>query len=115
MFMSNKHPNSLDGWRQMSIIKLRHAVFGYGTGVEDEKYFRDQLFALVIGRREPCDNFKEFLWQIAYERNDAGLTCKYLHFNEWRQRLSVDWAFQAWAEKVLAEIESKCKQFYADL
>lgn len=96
----------LDVFRGLSTQTLARRVFTKQSSRADEIYFRQQLFDLVCGRREYCDTFTEFLWKIIYERSEGGSKANYLYFNERAQRLYVDWEFQAWAEKALAEIET---------
>jgi hypothetical protein len=101
---------SLDEYREFSVRQLANRVFVYDSSTADEKFFRQGIYELIIGQRPHEHTYREFLWKLIYERSNSGRTSKYLHFNDWTQRLSVDWAFQAWAEKVCDEIECRLKE-----
>lgn len=106
--MTYKRPD-LYAYRRMTISQLQKRVFVWDTGPEDERYFRNCLYELAIGKRSLDRSFVDFLWNIYYERS-KGFECKYLYFNERAQRLYVDWGFQAWAEKAFDEIRETCAQ-----
>lgn len=103
--------HDLDAYRKLTIRQLANRVFVYDQSVADEAYFRTAFYDLTQGKRGLGDwgTFKDFLWHLIYERTE-GWSSRYLHFNDYTQRLSVDWAFQAWAEKALDEVEAKAKQ-----
>lgn len=100
--------HDLNAYRKLSIGQLSKRVFVYDQSIPDERYFRDQFYALVTGKRGLGDKgtFDDFLWNLVYERTE-GWSARYLHFNDYTQRLSVDWAFRAWAEKAVDEITAK--------
>lgn len=98
---------SLDEFRELTIRQLTNRVFTYDSSPADERWFRQRLYELMIGKCELGDSFRQFCWLMIYERNDNGKSCKYLHWNEHTQRLSLAWEFQAWAEKVCDEIEAR--------
>lgn len=100
----------LDSYRKLGIQALANRVFIFDLSVADERFFRTAFYELVTGKRGLGDRgtFPDFLWHLVYELTE-GWSVRYLYFNERSQRLYIDWAFQAWAEKAVDEIEAKVK------
>lgn len=98
--------HDLDAYRKLSIGQLAKQVFVFDQSVADEEFFRTAFYELAQGKRGLGDRgtFDDFLWHLIYELTE-GWSSRYLHFNDYSQRLSVDWAFRAWAEKAMDEIE----------
>lgn len=102
--------HDLFAYRKLSIGQLQKRVFTYDLGPADERFFRTAFVSWAKGERDLGDRgtFGDFLWHLIYERTQ-GKSSRYLYFNDYRQRLYVDWAFQAWAEKAVDEIKAKLK------
>lgn len=102
----------LDAYRKLSIGQLANRVFVFDDSLADEPFFRTAFYELVTGKRGLGDRgtFDDFLWHLLYERT-GGKSSRYLYFNDRAQRLYVDWAFRAWAEKAVDEIEAKLEKW----
>lgn len=91
----------------LSMKQLENRVFIFESSPADEKYFRTALARRIAARSdEDYVEFRQFLWDITFERNDGGATIKYLHFNERSQRVYLDWYFVEWANRASDEIEA---------
>jgi len=103
--------HDLDAYRKLSIGQLHKRVFVYDQSSADETFFRTAFFSLVKGDRGLGDRgtFDDFLWHLIYELTE-GYSSRYLYFNDRAQRLYVDWAFRAWAEKAVDEITAKWRR-----
>ncbi len=84
--------------------QIEKRVFHWDSGKSDEMYFRSCLWLFVQDKTEEKDYWK-FLRHIVWKANGDGKTIKYLHFNEYSQRISLDYLFKEWASRVCDEME----------
>lgn len=85
--------------------KLEKLVFTYESSKADSRYFRVQLMDYINSGQNK--DFKQFLWDHLYIRNGNGQTSKYLHFNEYNQKLYIDRLFLEWATRTLRHINTE--------
>jgi hypothetical protein len=88
--------------------KLTTLIFAFPGALADLRYFKNQIYKFILGDRSKT--FTQTCWDMVYERNDQGRTCKYLHFNERSQRLYLDKAFFEWAKLTIDKMEEELQQ-----
>ena len=85
--------------------QFERRVFIFDSSLADEKYFRAAIARWLANQGSDRIEFREFLWDLTFERSESGYTIKYLHFNERTQKLYLDWFFVQWAKRASDEIE----------
>lgn len=84
---------------------LEKRVFLWGAESEaDKKHFKQRITDWC---KEPeyTISLTKLCWEMTWERNDEGRTCKYLYFNERSQRIYLDNDFFEWVKLITGEIE----------
>lgn len=94
---------------ELSDKQIYGRAFQWDSRKADEMYFRSMLWQFAQGRVN--EGFYQFLRTIIWKVNDEGKTIKYLHFNEYSQRISVDDFFAEWAKRTLCEMREIAPKF----
>lgn len=83
---------------------LERRVFTFDSSKADLAYFKQRITDWC---KEPeyTISLTKLCWEMTWERNNEGRTCKYLYFNERSQRLYLDNDFFEWVKLITGEIE----------
>lgn len=98
------------------ISKLRKKVFIFDSSRADEIYFKQRIIDYLLNKDAAFRDktLTDVLWDATWIRNDSGKYCKYLYFNEHRQKLRLDKYFLEWA-KLMCQVLNEALEKFNDL